>query len=114
MLGYITLIFTCQLIGELVVAALGLPMPGPVVGMILLLTGLIVRGSVPGELAAAGDFLLSNLSLLFVPAAVGVIVHAGLLARDWLPLTIALIVSTLAAIAVSALIMQWLSRSSEQ
>ncbi len=110
MLGYVTVIFCCQLAGELVVAAVGLPFPGPVAGMLLLLGGLIVRGAIPAELDAAGTFLLNNLSLLFVPAGVGVMLHARLLARDWLPLTVALVVSTGLTIVVTALVMRRLSR----
>lgn len=111
MLGYITLIFACQLAGELIVAALGLPIPGPVVGMLALLAGLLVRGSVPPDLAAIGDALLRNFSLLFVPAGVGVMLHAGLIGRELLPIAIALVFSTVATIAVTALIMDRLSRS---
>ena len=69
MLGYLTLIFCCQLLGELVVTALGLPVPGPVLGMALLFAGLLTYGSVPADLASTADALLSNLSLLFVPRA---------------------------------------------
>jgi holin-like protein len=113
MLGYITLIFVCQLAGELLVAALGLPVPGPVAGMLVLLAFLLARGSIPGELAAVGDFLLGNMSLLFVPAGVGVMLHAGLLGREWVPIMVALVVSTLVTIAVTALVMRRLSRSQD-
>ena len=113
MLGYLTLIFTCQLAGELIVAALSLPVPGPVAGMLLLLAGLLMRGSVPDELGAVGDFLLGNFSLLFVPAGVGVMLHTGLLGREWLPLSAALVVSTLLTIAVTALVLRALSRRAE-
>lgn len=109
MLGSITVIFACQLAGELMVQALGLPLPGPVAGMILLLLGLFVRGRIPDELAAVGDFLLGNLSLLFIPAGVGVMLHLRLLGRDWLPLTAALLVSTVITIVVTALVMRRLS-----
>lgn len=111
MLGYITLIFACQLAGELLVAALGLPVPGPVAGMLILLTGLLAHGAVPENLAAVGDFILGNLSVLFVPAGVGVMLHAGLLGDDWLPVSVALVASTILTIAVTALAMQWLTRS---
>lgn len=110
MIGYITLIFACQLAGELLVAGLGLPIPGPVAGMLILLAGLIVHGSVPQELGSVGDFLLGNFSLLFVPAGVGIMLHAGLLGTQWLPITTALVTSTLLTIAVTALIMRGLSR----
>lgn len=109
MLNYVTAIFSCQLAGELIVAGTGAPLPGPVVGMTLLLAGLFVWGEVPEELGAVGDFLLSNLSLLFVPAGVGVLLHAPLLAADWRPIAVGLIVSTLATIVVTALVMRALS-----
>lgn len=109
MLGYLTLIFACQLIGEGLVAALSLPTPGPVVGMALLFVGLVVHGRIPDRLAAAADALLQNLSLLFVPAGVGVMLHAGLLGREWLPISVSLIISTAVAIAVTGLIMRALA-----
>ncbi len=109
MLGYLTLIFSCQLAGEILVAALSLPTPGPVVGMALLFLGLLVHGRVPEKLAEAADGLLQNLSLLFVPAGVGVMLHAGLLGRDWLPISISLVLSTAIAIAVTALLMRRLA-----
>jgi putative effector of murein hydrolase LrgA (UPF0299 family) len=105
MLGYLTLLLSCQLAGELAVAATGLPVPGPVCGMALLFIGLLVFG-LPDDLAKIGDTLLSNLSLLFVPAGVGVMLHAKLMAQDWLPIAVALIVSTMATIVVTALLMK--------
>jgi holin-like protein len=110
MLNAITLLLVCQLIGELAVAASGLPVPGPVVGMALLFTGLVVRGGIPDELARTADGILGNLSLMFVPAGVGVMLHAALLGRDWLAIGVALVASTLVTIAVTALMMVWLQR----
>ena len=109
MLAYLTLIFGCQVLGELLTTAAGLPVPGPVCGMALLFAGLLVRGSIPSELAATGSALLDNLSLLFIPAGVGVMLHAQLLARDWLPISAALVVSTGLTIAATALVMSWLT-----
>lgn len=114
MLVYLTLIFCCQLIGELLVAALGLPVPGPVVGMLLLFVGLLVRGSIPNELDGAASALLSHLSLLFVPAGVGIMLHARLLASELVPISVALVVSTLLTIAVTGLLMARLGRASRQ
>lgn len=105
MLGYLTVIFCCQLVGELLATALALPVPGPVIGMAILFTGLVVKGGIPAELGEIGGALLGNLSLLFVPAGVGVMLHATLLGRDWLPISVALLASTLITIAVTALLM---------
>lgn len=110
MLAYLTVIFACQLAGELIVAATGLPLPGPVIGMALLFCGLLINGGIPDELADVGDALLSNMSLLFVPAGVGVMLHAALLGRDIVPISFALIGSTILTIAVTAYIMSKLSK----
>ena len=112
MLSALTLILTCQLIGELVTRFLGLPVPGPVAGMVVLFALLAIRGSVPTDVGAVADALLKNLSLLFVPAGVGVMAHLGLLGQDWLPISVALVGSTLATIAVTALVMSRLARAS--
>lgn len=114
MLDFITVVFGCQLAGEVIVATTGLPVPGPVVGMAILLAGLLVRGSVPRDLGLVCDTLLGNLSLLFVPAGVGVMLHARLLAREWLPISVALLASTLAGIAVTGLVMQRLTTAASR
>jgi len=110
MLNYITLILCCQLAGELTTKTLDISVPGPVVGMVALFCFLLMRGHVPDDLGRTADGFLSHLSLLFVPAGVGVTLHFKLLGDDWLPIGAALIVSTVATIAVTALMMSWLGR----
>ncbi|WP_142848329.1 CidA/LrgA family protein [Telmatospirillum sp. J64-1] len=109
MIGYITLLLVCQLAGEVLARLLGLPLPGPVLGMVILFVGLMLRGHVPEGLDGTARGLLNNLSLLFVPAGVGVMLHLPLVMREWLPLSAALIGSTVITIAVTALIMRWLT-----
>jgi putative effector of murein hydrolase LrgA (UPF0299 family) len=113
MLGFFTLLLVCQLVGEAIVAATGIPVPGPVVGMAILFAGLLIRGGIPEGLAVTADTLLTHLSLLFVPAGVGVMVHARLIGTEILPITVSLVVSTLLTIAVTALLMRLLSRRGE-
>jgi holin-like protein len=110
MLEALTIILTCQLIGELIVVGTGIPLPGPVVGMVLLFVGLLIRGGVPEELDRVSASLLQNLSLLFVPAGVGVMTHLALLEAQWLPISVSLVVSTLLTIAVTGLAMSALVR----
>lgn len=110
MLNALTLILCCQLAGELLVTATGLPIPGPVCGMALMFAGLVLRGGIPGDIANVADVLLGNLSLLFVPAGVGVMLHLRLMQAEILPLSAALIASTLITVAVTAIMMQWLGR----
>ena len=110
MLEYLTLVLACQLLGEFAVAGADIPVPGPVVGMVLLFVFLLIRGRVPRQLGQVADTLLSNLSLLFVPAGVGVMLHFELLGSDAVPLSVALVLSTLATIAVTAWVMVLLNR----
>ena len=105
MLQAITSIFACQLAGEAITVASGLPLPGPVIGMALLFAILIVRGRVSTDLGRVGDMLLGNLSLLFVPAGAGIMMHMQRLEGEALPIGVALVVSTLATIAVTAVLM---------
>lgn len=110
MLEYLTFILACQLVGEFVVTSAEIPFPGPVVGMVLLFVFLTIKGRVPQSLGRVADTLLSNLSLLFVPAGVGVMLHFELLGTDLLSLSVALLLSTLATIAVTAWVMVFLNR----
>ena len=110
MLTYLTLIFACQLAGELIARALHLPVPGPVLGMVLLFAFLLVRGKIPKDLATVTDGLLSHMSLLFVPAGVGVMLHFRLFGDDWMPIAVALIVSTALTVVITGLMMAWLGK----
>lgn len=110
MIAYLTLILTCQLLGEAAVSALGLAVPGPVLGMLLLFLFLMLRGKVPDNLESTGNGLLRSMSLLFVPAGTGVIMHVQLLAESIVPLGLAVAVSTSVTIIVTALMMRWLNK----
>lgn len=110
MLWALTVLLVYQLVGEVFVLWFGLPVPGPVIGLVLLFATLVVRGAAPARLRDTVNGLLQHLSLLFVPAGVGVMVHIGRLRDEWLPITAALVLGTIITIAVTALTMEWLRR----
>ena len=120
MLEALTILLVCQLVGETIVQLAGIPVPGPVLGMVLLLAGLMLRGRLrrtetpPEALGKTADGLLQHLSLLFVPAGVGVMLHLPLIAREWPAIVTALIGSTILTIIVTALVMRLLVRSGGQ
>lgn len=102
-----------QLAGEAVSRGLGLPVPGPVLGMAGLLAGFRF---VPGLLTLVrrvGQGLLANLSLMFVPAGVGIVAHLPLLRAEGLALALAVAASTIAAIAVGALVFVAVAKATE-
>jgi holin-like protein len=107
-LPFLIVLLVCQLAGEIVSRGLGLPVPGPVIGMALLFLLLVIRGRVPGGLQTTATGLLGHLGLLFVPAGVGIMTHIPLLAAEWRPIAAALFGSTFLAILVTGLILQLL------
>ncbi len=113
MINGITWLLGCQLVGELLVNLTGLPVPGPVVGMLLLFVLMLWRR--PDEdagVSRASSALLRHLQLFFVPAGVGVIVHLGTLREDAWPLSVGLVVSWLVGMLVVGWLVQvWLSRT---
>ncbi|GAB4354344.1 MAG: hypothetical protein Kow006_20050 [Gammaproteobacteria bacterium] len=110
---YLALLLSCQLAGEVIALYLQLPVPGPVFGMVILFIGLLVKRGVPSGLARTAEGLLEHLSLLFVPAGVGVLLHVSLLADQWAALSVALVISTTLAIVVTAWLMKWFASGSQ-
>ena len=100
----LTWLLLLQSLGELLARGLALPVPGPVVGMLLLLLALrwqFVREPV----GACADFLLSHLSLLFVPVGVGVMTHLALVSQYGGRMLLVIVLSTWIGLAVTALVL---------
>jgi holin-like protein len=106
------LLFQC--LGEGITFALRLPIPGPVVGMLLLFAALLLYPPLLDKIEATGSALLQHLSLLFVPAGVGIVATAGQVHGHWLTVILAVVISTLLTLAVTAAVMravmQWQQR----
>lgn len=113
MLPAFALLLAFQLSGEVLRLALDLPLPGPVLGLVMLLLWLIVRGGPSEALRGTTSNFLQHLSLLFVPAGTGVMLHLDRLGSEWLPIAVALLVSTVLGMSVAALVLKALSRSRE-
>ena len=110
MIASLSLILLCQLIGEVFVRGLGLPMPGPVVGLLLLLLlllardrfAMLARGPLQGDgVESASRGLLAHLSLLFIPAGVGVVQKLDLLAEHGVAILAVLAVSVVITLLVT-------------
>ena len=111
MIASFGLILLCQLIGEMFVRAVWLPMPGPVIGLVLLLLLLfareqrkaIARGPLRAEgVEHASRGMLANLSLLFIPAGVGVVQKLDLLAEHGVAIMIILAISVAVTLLATA------------
>jgi len=104
----LTLLLLFQLCGEIISRLLDLPIPGNVMGMGLLLLGLVVGWVDVKWIEEASEILLSNMTLFFVPAGVGVMVYSDLIAAEWLPITVATVVSTFVVMAITGILAQTL------
>lgn len=106
-------LLACQLVGEFLVRLLQLPVPGPVLGMVVLLVLLQVREPAPdSSLVRTANALLQHLQLLFVPAGAGVVEYLAVIGASALPLVTGLVVSWVAALLVAAAVMAGLIRLS--
>lgn len=112
MLGSLAALIACQVGGEALHAALGIPVPGPVLGIGLLLVGLVTWSRLAGSVPAlpAADALLSYLSLFFVPPGVGMVMQFAQLGRFWPVLAVAITASSILTLAVVGLVVQALLR----
>jgi holin-like protein len=103
MIRGLIVLLTCQLAGEFLVRAVGVPVPGPVVGMVILFVGFTLRSPTPSSpVVTTSDGLLSHLQLLFVPAGAGVIAYLPLIAGAWLPIVGGLVIGWFGALAAAA------------
>jgi len=114
MLKSIFIIFLFQLIGETIQKYFDLTIPGPVIGLILLLTTLIaLKGTksiyiknTKEEISSTSNYITSYLSLLFVPIGVGVVMHLSYLEKNYIPVLAVIFISTTLTIGFTALLME--------
>jgi holin-like protein len=105
--GLIQILFF-QSLGELVSKFLLPSLPGPVIGMVMLLCWLIIKKEINHNLAIVSDALSQYLGLLFVPAAVGVVLYLPQLKNNALPIICALIGSVILTIGSTAFVLKFL------
>ncbi|MEF9604165.1 CidA/LrgA family protein [Paracoccus sp. PXZ] len=117
MIPALAIILVFQLIGEVATRSLGLLLPGPVLGLLLLVLSCTLRPALAEMLRPVVTGILGHLSLFFVPAGVGVVAHLGQFRSDGLAVAVALTVSTALAIAAGALVfravVRWMGEAEE-
>lgn len=103
MIPALATILAFQLAGEVAARGLDLPLPGPVLGMVALVAAFLASPRLAAAVRPTAQGLLAHLSLLFVPAGVGVVAHLGVLRDAGGAIFLAILVSTVLAIGVGAL-----------
>lgn len=105
--GIVTLLFFTVL-GEVLSDASNLPVPGSVMGLLLLVIYLQLSGGVSESLDKASQFCIRYLAVLFIPGCVGIFFLSDLLLQQWLPITLAVLVATPVSLVLTAILVQWL------
>lgn len=100
----------CDTLGRTGARLLHLPVPGTVIGILLLLAALVAIGRVPAPLAKTAELALSHLNLLYIPAAVGVVAYTSLLGKDAVAIAVALVVSAFVGMMVAGWTFQLVAR----
>ena len=113
MFGSLTVIVLFEAAGDLLQGLLHLPIPGPVLGMALLVLALVGRGGLPEGLDRAASGMLSYLPMMFVPAGVGIMAHFDLIRAEWVAICSALAASSVLAVVVTAAIMRGAERAQQ-
>lgn len=106
MLNGLIVLLSFFLAGEFVAAWCNLPIPGSVLGMLLLFSFLLWRGSIPATVKSSSASVLPYLPLFIVPASVAILNHLNLLSRDWLALSLAIVFSLVMGIPLTGWLMQ--------
>jgi len=121
MLNSIFTIFLFQLVGEFIQKFLEISIPGPVIGLILLLTVLLIKNkyfnastNFQNDLIRSCESLLNYLPLLFIPVGVGVVMHLTLLEENLISVITIIILGTLLTLAITGFIMEKLLKEDEQ
>lgn len=110
--GIITLLIF-QFLGQGINILFELIVPGPVIGMLLLLVFLIIKQKSFDSLDNAVNLHLRYLPLLFIPAAMGIITQIDIITKEFWAILISLVFGTILAIAFSSKLMDYLTDKME-
>ncbi len=108
MIQGLAILLTFQCLGELIKAATGLILPGPIIGMFLLFIALCLWRSVPATLNQSSQRLIQYLGLMFLPPSVGLFFLGERFDNQWPAIIAAMVLGTLLSLIVSGLLMKWL------
>ncbi|MEM7241935.1 MAG: CidA/LrgA family protein [Pseudomonadota bacterium] len=101
MIYHLALILGFQLLGEVATRTLGTPIPGPVIGMVLFVCVMIASPKLAQDIRGTAMGLLAHLSLLFVPAGVGIVGHVTRLGHELAPILAVIVISTVLSLIVA-------------
>jgi holin-like protein len=110
MIRGLAILLVFQSLGEVATRFIHGVLPGPVIGMILLLVFLVLKKNIAASISIAADGLLAHLAIFFIPAAVGVMLYVRELTSAGAAWLLAIVLSTAVSIAITGLLLKWFFR----
>jgi holin-like protein len=110
MIFALSILILCQLVGDILMRLIGAPIPGPVAGLALMFLMLCAWSGLDEKMRQTARGLLTHLSLLFVPAGTGVMLHLARLESEFVPVIASLVISTTLSLVVTALVFGYVAR----
>ncbi|HCN75502.1 CidA/LrgA family protein [Pseudolactococcus plantarum] len=102
-----------SIVGEFLSTGLNLPVPGSIIGMVLLFICLKFKWIRLRQIYDAGQFLIENMTILFLPAGVGIMSHWNSISKYWWQITVIFLVAIVVNIAVIGFVTQFVKRRFE-
>lgn len=109
----VLIIFGIYLLGELLSSLLHLPIPGNILGMVILFILLCTKVVKVDNISNVTNFLLDHLAFFFIPAGVGLMASIGIIKSTWWQLLVVCISTTIIVIGVTGIVVQTLSKKSK-
>lgn len=104
---FLIILIVCFL-GEVLNKVVHVPLPGSIIGMILLFIFLITGIVKVGMIEDISKFLLDHLAFFFIPSGVGLLAYMGILSKNLLPILIICSVTTILVMLVTGLTIQFI------
>ena len=111
MIRALSILILLQWGGEVLAKGMRLPLPGSLVGMLLLLAWLMTRGRLSQGMQQTSQALLQNLMLLFIPFITGIIAQAKQVSAQWLPFLAACVLGAVVSLIATAWTLRWMLSS---
>jgi holin-like protein len=108
------IILIIYLLGELLSKLLKLPVPGNILGMVILFILLCTKVVKVDNISTVTNFLLEHLAFFFIPAGVGLMTSIGIIKSTWWQLIVVCISTTIIIIGVTGIVIQAISKRIKQ
>lgn len=114
MINALLIILCCQLVGEIVVHFVNIPIPSSVLGMVILLTVLLIKGNLSDALDNTASIFIKYIGLLFIPAGAGISMYLHLIAEQWHVILLASFTSTIITLVLTAFAFKLFEKKEER